>query len=459
MAGLRKNPHLYQANALVYLRRAEQKAGKKLTLSSIPAKEWKELVRQGFDLLWLMGIWQRSPAAREQALNIAELRQAYDKVLPGWKPEDVAGSPYAVHSYIPDERFGSADDLKKLRAALNAADLRLILDFVPNHLAFDHPATLSNPEYFITGTAEQAAANTGLFFKTAEGRFLAHGKDPFFLPWSDTVQINFFSEAARRFLLATLMKIAETADGVRCDMAMLGMNSVFPKTWKDFVKEERPKTEFWVWAIAEVKKKYPDFIFLAEVYWDREWELQQMGFDYTYDKKLYDRLLHDNGESVLGHLNAEQDYSDKCARFIENHDEERAVEAFGAERSKAAAVVMATVPGMRFFQDGQLEGKRIHLPVQLGREPEETPDSGISGFYKNLLSYADDNALHDGEWQLLEASPANLLAWVWRRKNAYRVVLVNYSDRPLKGKVKMPKGFMPPDREVEFKPWEFQLLD
>ena len=104
-----------------------------------------------------------------------------------------------------------------------------------------------------------------------------------------------------------------------------------------------------------------------------EWALQQQGFDYCYDKRLYDRLAHEGAASVRGHLQADRAYQERLLRFIENHDEPRAATALG-ERHRAAAVVMSTVPGGRLYHDGQFEGRREHIPVFVDRAPDEPPD-------------------------------------------------------------------------------------
>ena len=99
--------------------------------------------------------------------------------------------------------------------------------------------------------------------------------------------------------------------------------------------------------ISAVKKKHKGFLFVAEAYWDLEWELQQQGFDFCYDKKLYDRLEHSNAESIRLHLCADLSYQGKLVRFIENHDEPRAATSFPEAKQRAAALTMATLPGMK----------------------------------------------------------------------------------------------------------------
>ena len=101
-----------------------------------------------------------------------------------------------------------------------------------------------------------------------------------------------------------------------------------------------------------------------------------VGFGFTYDKRLYDRLRHGSSGEVREHLQADAGYQRRSARFIENHDEPRSLVAFGARAAAAAAIVMSTLPGMRFYYDGQFEGRRVHGPVQLGIVGEEPVDPG-----------------------------------------------------------------------------------
>jgi len=450
---MRKHPLLIEINALQFLKRLAFKYRKPFSLAGLPRAEWDSLRKSGFDLVWLMGVWTRSPGARQCALTNLELRRAYDTALPGWKEYDVLGSPYAIFSYTADPQLGKERDLEKLGSALQAAGLRLILDFVPNHLALDHPWTRSHPEYFVHARPEDLDLHPESFFKTPQGHVFAHGKDPYFPAWSDTVQVNFFSRPWREAASEILLRIAEVADGVRCDMAMLGLNHVFEKNWGRFLKEAGPPAspvdgprEFWAEVIAKVKQKHPDFIFIAEAYWDLEPELQRLGFDFTYDKKLYDLLVAGAVPGIQGHLQAEHSFQERLVRFIENHDEPRAAQCFGREKSFAAATVAATLPGLRFFYDGQLEGAKVRAPIQLARSREESGDPLAKRFYELLLEFADDEILHCGHWRLLQVSDAhpqnpshqNLLAWAWQLKREVRLVAVNYSPQAAQGRVRFP---------------------
>ncbi len=446
-----KNPALLEINTAVFLKRMRTLYRQDIDLGTIPKEQWQDLRHKGFDLLWCMGVWERSPGSKISALGDTGLLQAYERALPGWNEDDVTGSPYAVHSYLPDPTFGTQEDLRTLKAGLNEAGIGLVLDFVPNHLALDHLWTLTCPENFIRGTRHNLRNNPDMFFQTKQGDILAHGKDPNFPSWKDTAQINYFSPSARDALIDEMLRIARSADGMRCDMAMLVLNSVFEQTWGAFLDgAPRPTEEFWSEAISRVKSRYPSFIFIAEAYWDLEWKLQQLGFDYTYDKKLYDLLQKTQAQQIQEHLWAEPSYQSSSVRFIENHDEPRAAAAFGRDRSTAAAIVAATVPGMHFFHDGQMEGSTIRQPVQLCRQRQEETDRRIYRFYDRLLGYTRHRLLRSGDWMLLNPAPAwegnptyrSLLSWIWHRDGEFRLVIVNYSPDHTQGRLYLPKALI-----------------
>jgi hypothetical protein len=276
------------------------------------------------------------------------------------------------------------------------------------------------------------------------GKVFASGRDPYFPAWPDVLQLNAFDPELRQAVIAVLADIAGQSDGVRCDMAMLLLNPVFERTWGDRAGQ-RPATEYWPDVISGIKKAHPDFLFMAEAYWDLEWELQQQGFDYCYDKRLYDRLEHDSTENVRLHLCADIAYQEKLVRFIENHDEPRALSVFSPQKARAAAVTIATIPGAKLFHEGQFEGSKVRLPVFLGRRPEEPADPELPGFYQKLLKAATLEGMRNGTWQLCErtgwtdnGSYQNLVAWCWRRSGEYHLIVVNLSDSGAQGLVRLP---------------------
>ena len=170
---------------------------------------------------------------------------------------------------------------------------------------------------------------------------------------------------------------------------------------------------FWPKATESVRRKHPNFQFMAEVYWDREWTMQQQGFDYAYDKRLYDRLREGHARPVREHFHAGLDYQDKLARFMENHDEPRAAATFSPDVHEAAAVITFLSPGLRFFHQGQFQGRKTRISPHLVRGPEEPIDQRLEQFYDRLLAVLRQPAVRDGEWQLLDCTSAWDGNWTW----------------------------------------------
>src|SRR6185312_358428 len=282
-------PYLYEINTWPWLHQLSVEAGRPVDLSTVPDERWAALADSGFDAVWLMGVWSRSAAGSAIALNDEELVESFRAVLPDYRPDDVVGSPYCVADYQVDPRLGGRDGLARARAALARHGLGLVLDFVPNHVAPDHPWTRTDPELFVRGTTQELVDSPESFVEV-DGSVLARGRDPYFPAWPDVVQLDAFAPALRTAAVDTLRDIAEQCDGVRCDMAMLMMNAVFAGTWGSRVGTP-PAQDYWQVVIPAVRETHPGFRFIAEAYWDLEWALQQQGFDFCYDKRLYDRLV------------------------------------------------------------------------------------------------------------------------------------------------------------------------
>lgn len=437
-----EHPLIYEINTWVWLEELNRREGRTLTLASLPEAEWDRIAALGFDAVWLMGIWERSPEGIRISQANQGLQADFLKALPDFTERDNVGSPYCVRRYSVDTRFGGPDALAVARDRLSRRGLRLLLDFVPNHVAPDHPWVLEHPSYFIQGSEEDLESCPGSFW-AAEGRVYACGRDPFFPAWPDVLQLNAFDPRLRSAAIETLCEIARHCDGVRCDMAMLPMNSVFEKTW-GIRAGSKPETDYWPEVISAVRRKHPEFRFIAEAYWDLEWDLQQQGFDHCYDKRLYDRLEHDSAENVRLHLCADPAYQRKLLRFIENHDEPRAAAAFH-EKHRAVALVSLTLPGARLIHEGQLDGRKVRLPVFLSRRPEEPTDRDLAAFYGKLLGVLRRIDLQDGSWCLCDRSGwedngscLNLLAYCLRQRDCRFLVVVNLSDAPAQGLVRVP---------------------
>jgi hypothetical protein len=440
-----KHPVIYEINTWVWLQELSQEYKSPVTLAKVPREKWDGIADLKVDAVWFMGVWGRSPAGIAIANQNKGLLEDFRRALSNFRPEDNVGSPYCVRQYVVDKHLGGPEGLAVARRELAKRGLKLILDFVPNHVAPDHPWVIHHPEYFVQGNTNDARNDPASFVETG-GKVFACGRDPYFPAWPDVLQLNAFQPGLRRAVIETLSDIAGQCDGVRCDMAMLLINSIFERTWGSRAGQ-RPATEYWPDVISAIKKAHPDFLFIAEAYWDLEWELQQQGFDYCYDKRLYDRLEHEIGESVRLHLCADLAYQKKLVRFIENHDEPRALSVFSPQKERAAAVTIATIPGARLFHEGQFEGRKIRLPVFLGRRPVEPIDQKLKQFYDRLLAVLRHPVVRNGQWQLLECDPAwegnwtrdCFVAFAWQGAGGERlVVAVNYAPNQSQCYVRLP---------------------
>jgi hypothetical protein len=435
-----------------WLRELSARDGKRVTLGSVPDADWDALQLPGVTAVWLMGVWKRSEVGRAVALDEPSFRSATEAALPDATEADVVGSAYCIRGYEVDRALGGKRGLTAARKALAKRGLRLLLDFVPNHVAPDHPWVEAHPEFFVHGSDEDAARDPAAWWQTSHGP-IARGRDPYFPPWPEVVQLDPMSPALRDAVVETLVSIAGQCDGVRCDMAMLFLDDVAERTWQGRLAPRRSEP-YWVEVTRRVREKRPDFLFLAEAYWDLEARLLDEGIDLCYDKRLYDRLAHEDAPAIRGHLVADPAWQERMVRFLENHDEPRAATTFPPDRYHAAAVALMTLPGAPLLYRGQREGRRIRLPVHLGRDPVEPVDEACAAFWDRLLRLVADEGLRTGPWQLLavEGWPDNrsnerLLAWRWAR----HVVVVNYSDLEADGMVRLGP-------ELEGASWTFHDL-
>ena len=439
---MRTNPHILEINTRSWLHRLAEEHGHSFTLRDIPEEFLEKAKALGFDAIWLMGVWKESPSGRAIARASKDVQDQIRSVKPDFNVDDITASPYAVYDYVVDEAMGGNEALVHFRNRLREKGILLLLDFVGNHMAIDAPAVAEHPEFFINTGTQEPAVHKDWFFKNQNGVYIAHGRDPYFAPWTDTAQLNYFNPQTRQFMLENLRRVADLCDGVRCDMAMLALNKVHRDTWWEFIGGELPKEEFWHQALESVREDHPEFVFIAEVYWGLEWEIQEMGFDYTYDKVLYDRLRFSTPEDIKGHLRAEHLYQMRSLRFTSNHDEEEALKAFGREKSLAASVIIATLPGARMFHLFQILGRSARMPIQYAHDSFPVEEE-VRAYYHKLFTIASAPAFHGGQWSMRNLESAgddsfrNVLAWQWKQMNTGKLVVINYSALPVRAQLSL----------------------
>ena len=432
-----QNPtDLHLINTRLWINELSQKYNRQISIGSVPENEWKALFDK-YNAFWFMGIYQPSEASRQhckkwpQSVSYAKKDIEPDK--------DIVASPFAIPDYRPNPNIAKDwEEWDKVVDYLHSNNKKVFLDFVPNHVALDHPWAKNHPEYFIQGSNGQKQASPDFYYTVYDNHgqphHIAHGKDPNYPEWADTLQLNYanpdLQQAMKEVLIGNSQKsgLINHCDGVRCDMAMLLNPDTFIRTWGDRYfgghltdKEINylKNNEFWPRVIPEVKNKAKelgkdDFTFVAEAYWD----LEKLGenFDILYGKSFYDDLLHlSHGDPkvspddvkrhidflIKGRKNGQRHY--KLALFTENHDEDRSVSRFGKEASMAAAVITALIPDNVFLiNQGQDEGRKIRPPMQLDQPLKDPVDSSVKEFYERLLKFKNSRLSQDGEWSVLQ---------------------------------------------------------
>ncbi|GAM22240.1 hypothetical protein SAMD00019534_054150 [Acytostelium subglobosum LB1] len=432
---------MYELSTRPWLYNLSQQYNRNISkLSDIPIEEFQKIKDMGFDMVWMMGVWSLGAYGLNYDRTNQQLLQHYGQVLPGYTTDDIIGSPYAPTNYTINPQLGDAQDLINLRKTLNSIGLLLMLDFVPNHTAVDCEWTTSNVDYYIRapqGTNPPYDPNTYL------PNGIAYGSSGWGA-WQDTAQLNYWNPATIKARIQELLTVASFADAIRCDMAYLLLNSLFGQTWQSQLASwsyTQPAQEFWGTAIQIVKDSYPDTIFLAEVYHPYEEQLQQLGFDYTYDKMLHDYLGGGNLDQVRDWISGHStNFTHHSAHFISNHDEPRGANFFGSWwRSNAAALVTYTLPGLRFFWWGDFEGYQYQLDVHLRREQEEPVVDTSIQFYNNLTKIVSDPVFKYGQFEYLNVTGSNeawtLIAYKWTYQNEKRLCVLNFSGTQGSGNI------------------------
>jgi hypothetical protein len=415
---------VWEINTRCWLRELSDAHGRPITLANVPDAEFDAWQEAGFTHVWLMGVWSTGPKTRAIARAQPGLRKLCVEAFGAYKPEYLLSSPYAIADYVVAESFGTAGDLRQFRERLRQRGIGLILDFVPNHLGLDHAWVAARPDLFVRSAEERPET------VRVGGNWIAHGKDPYFPAWVDTAQLDYRLPTTRAAMLAVLQTVANQCDGVRCDMAMLLLEDVFAATWRDFPAAEPVAAgEFWAEAISAVKREHPQFLFIAEAYWDRERRLQELGFDYAYDKTFYDCLVQRDPFALRQHIRAVANKF-RPVRFLENHDEPRIASLLDFPAQKAAAVFLVGQPGMRLLYDGQSLGKKQRTPVQFARYWPEPPDPATAAFYDALLSALPQAVIGQATAEFLDSESAACCVIKWKSEEArWCLVVVNLGDQ------------------------------
>jgi glycosidase len=427
---LRRSTQLLEISIRPYLYALCNKYSKEIKrIRDIPEEEFDEIQSMGFTWVWFMGIWQLGKFGLGHDRADPGQRERYSSVLPDWSEEDVIGYPLCIVSYEVDEELGNEDDLVWLREQFHRRDIKLMLDFVPDHTAVDSPEFKSRPELYLKGDSEDKNRflDEGIAF--ASGRWIPS--------MHFSAQLNMFNPDTRRFVIDTLKSIGSRCDGVRVHVAHFCLNDLFWQQWSTELESwSRPSEEFWSEAIRELRDSHPSFVFMAETYGrELQDQLLVLGFDYIYDKELLDDLVNSNLESFRVNMVR---LTDHYVHFVENHDEVRAIKRFwnNEKMSLAASALLLTLPGVRLFNFNQWLGYSESIEVHLRRARHESYREETFQFYKKLSELLGSDALKYGEWTPIEVFDTNtVLAWEWLKEDERFVIVVNYSSNGSGGRI------------------------
>ncbi len=277
-------------------------------------------------------------------------------------------------------------------------------------------------------------------------RIFAHGKDPYFPAWVDTLQLNLLHPDLIKAHTENLLHAARQCDGLRCDMAMLALGDVFRGTWGPLADPADGSPcadeDFWTTAIDKLRTEAPDCLLCGEIYWSMEGRMLDMGFDLAYDKAAYDILRHGDGRSLKGYETAVAKRLQSLVRFAENHDESRMAEAFGANRSVAALPLVLWHDGPILVHTGQLRGEQKPAGIHLSRQAPESAVGEIARRSELLLGLWPKL----GESLAVEAIPAwpgnpsheCLVAKAWQSNNRKILLCVNFADHASQARLRLP---------------------
>lgn len=412
-------PHLVliAKNSYVWLDQLTRQYQRSITqLSQIPDEELDTLASEGITGLWLIGLWERSPAS------------ARIKRLCG-NPEAIP-SAYSLFSYEIAHDLGGEEAYQNLRDRAWHRGIRLASDMVPNHMGIDSPWVIEHPNWFI-GLNESPFPSYTFFgpnlsnnpyigiyvedhyykrtdaavvfkrvdFLTGQQRYIYHGNDGTSMPWNDTAQLNYLNPEVREAVTQTILEVARKFPIIRFDAAMTLAKRHFQRLWfpepggggaipsraeNGLTKEQFEAAfpiEFWREVVDRVALEVPDTLLLAEAFWLMEgYFVRTLGMHRVYNSAFMNLLRNEeNGKyrSVIKNtLEFDPEILKRFVNFMNNPDERTAVDQFGkGDKYFGICTLLATLPGLPMFGHGQIEGYTEKYGMEFRRAYwDEKPD-------------------------------------------------------------------------------------
>ena len=385
-------------NVYVWLDQLSREYQKPITsLDQIPEEELLKHARRGINALWLIGLWERSPASQK-------IKQACGNL-------EAVSSAYSLFDYSIAESLGGENAFQHLSEAASRFNIKLAADMVPNHMGIDSRWISDHPEWFLSldhppfsgytfngiDLSSDPAINifledhyydksdAAVVFKrfdkrTGETRFVYHGNDGTAMPWNDTAQLNYLNPDVREAVIQTVLDVARKFSIIRFDAAMTLTKKHFQRLWfpqpgsggaiptrSEFGLSKKqfdalmPK-EFWREVVDRAAEEVPDTLLLAEAFWMMEgFFVRSLGMHRVYNSAFMHMLRDEDNKKyrklIIDTLEFDPQILKRYVNFMNNPDEETALSQFGSGgKYFGTCVLMSTLPGLPMFGHGQIEG-------------------------------------------------------------------------------------------------------
>ncbi len=388
-------------------------------LDQIPEAELDQLARWGFTALWLIGLWERSPASK----RIKQLRG---------NPDAVA-SAYSLFDYTIASDLGGEEAYRILSEKARKFGIRLASDMVPNHIGIDSPWVINHPEWFISvdespfpsysfnGPNLSWNERVGIYIEdhyynntdaavvfkrvdnwTGNTKYIYHGNDGTSMPWNDTAQLNYLLPEVREAVIQTILQVARLFPIIRFDAAMTLAKRHYQRLWfpepgsggdipsraeHAMTREQFNAAfphEFWREVVDRVAQEIPDTLLLAEAFWLMEgYFVRTLGMHRVYNSAFMNMLRDEKNQEyrlvLKNTLEFDPEILKRYVNFMNNPDERTAVDQFGkGDKYLGVCTMLATLPGLPMFGHGQIEGFTEKYGMEYRRAYwDEHPDGDL----------------------------------------------------------------------------------
>ena len=411
---------LLAKNALVWLHQLSVTYGKTISrLDEIPDRELDMMASRGINGLWLIGIWQRSPAS--------------EKIKRYCGNPEAAASAYSLFDYEIASDLGGWNALDSLRERCLWRGIRLAADMVPNHTGMDSEWIRTRPDLFIgsercpfpgytfNGPDLSGDPTIGLWLedhyysrsdaavvfkrmdrRNGRVRYIYHGNDGTGMAWNDTAQIDFLNPEARAAVRERILHVARHFSIIRFDAAMVlarqhvrrlwypapGSGGAIPSRAEHSMRDEAfdaaMPNEFWREVVDECAEKASDTLLLAEAFWMMEgYFTRTLGMHRVYNSAFMNMLKDEKNSLYRLTIKNTQEFDRQILKrfvnFMSNPDEETAIAQFGSgDKYFGVCTMMATMPGLPMFGHGQIEGFTEKYGMEYKRSyRDEKPDDAL----------------------------------------------------------------------------------